>query len=158
MLELGFDYRKFAIEFYSGAVSIGARENTYFRKNNIGLGRIGLRYQSHKWIFNLLSGSSNSSDFSISLLRANVEWMPNRNYRLVFSAINRNLKFDGHVDDDTSQPRFSVDVKSTTLAAYGYMRFKKRYWGGLMLSAENVSTNSQTKLHPKAGALISLSF
>lgn len=158
MLELGFDYKKFAIEFYSGTVSIGARQNDYFRKNTVGLGRVGLRYQSHKWIFNILSGSSSVSDFQISFLRANIEWIPNRNYHFVMSAINRNLKFDGHVDENQSMPRFSVDSKSTTLALYGYMKFKKRYWGGILLSAENVSTNNETKLHPKAGAMVSLSF
>lgn len=158
MLEFGFDYQKFSFELYSGSVSMGARRDDYFSKSLVGLQRVGLRYQTAYWIFNIMGGSGNRDDFRISLLRANVEWTPNKNHHLIFSVIDRKMSFDGHADQDQSKPIFQQESKSLTFAFYGMMRFKKRYWAGALLAAENATIQQQNKVFPKVGALISLSF
>lgn len=158
ILEMGFDYKNYSIEFYANALNMGARSNDYFKKNTVGMTGVGLRYQSHRWILNLISGSGEGEDFKISSLRVNIQWMPNKKHYWILSVINKNSSFSGFVEGNSTQPYFSVDAKSLTLAGYGYWQFKKRYWGGLMLSAESIETLGDRKMHPKMGALIALSF
>ncbi len=166
-VELGFDYGRFALELYpGGVVNIGARENDFFnQKSALSLQKIGIRYQGYHWLFNLIYGSAGAADgFSASLIRANVEWYPDANKRWVLSVLDRKLSFSGP-DAVNSANQFQVAAQSYTGALYGYFRFKKRYWAGGMLAVESVdqsagtsSTTSQSKVYPKAGTTLALSF
>jgi hypothetical protein len=164
-IEFGFDYGKFAVEFYSsGAVNIGAQEGSLFNNGTIGGGRVGLRYQSHSWLLNVIGGGDGGSGFNLSMYRANAEWVPDNMHRFVFSLLQRQLKFTGL--DSNAVAVFSSEADSTTAAAWGYWRFKTRYWFGLMMAVESVKeqygapslTNSENRVFPKAGAMMSLAF
>ncbi|MGZ3721596.1 MAG: hypothetical protein ACXVA9_01615 [Bdellovibrionales bacterium] len=166
LMEFGFDYEKFALELYlGGAASLGAREGDLFKQNNVGVPRVGLRYQNHSWLLNLMGGAGSRDGFTLSFIRANVEWLPNDGHRFVVSAIQRMTKYSGP-DENINDLIFSTQSNSNTLAGYAYWKFKTRYWFGLMASIESLTLkygapdmiNSEKHTYPKGGAMISLSF
>jgi hypothetical protein len=168
MMELGFDYGKFAFEFYpGGALNMAAKHGSYFQQKAAAITRAGIRWQGYKWLLNVIVGGGSRSDsghFTNSLLRVNVEWTPGPAQRYQVSFIARKLHADAQ-DALTSSP-FEVESTSTTFAGYGYFRFKRRYWAGVLAALEHVKTSSgissltdsSTKIYPKLGGLISLSF
>lgn len=168
-VEFGFDYGKMALEFFlGGAIEQSARYGDLFARQNLGLPRVGLSYQGYTWKADVMGGSANSNGQAIHLLRANFEWEPSRNQRFLFSVIDRKLDFSGEDQVGPSHPvlTFQASNDSKTVAAYGYWRFKARYWAGLFLGYEHAilrasqgaNSDQKTLDAPKAGALISLSF
>ena len=164
-LEMGFDYGPWALEFYmAGAIAAGASYQGQFDRTSMNLGRIGLRYQGPRWTLSALGGSSSPSAYSLKFARVNFDWQPNKKWRAQFSAIQRNLTYDGY--EDSTKADFVVDSSSQSFASYIYARFRTRYWAGGLLSVERVNlksgltaaTDQSDKLYPKVGAMISLSF
>jgi hypothetical protein len=167
LLDLGFDYGSFSLEIYpGGVVNMGAEYGDMFdHSQSVPLTRFGLRYQGYRWMLNLIGGSGSVDAFKAVVLRANLEWTISRDRRMVFSVIDRKLNYNNEQIVDLAN-RFQVEGDSTTAAAYGYFRFKKRYWAGGMLAAENVKVSAghastertENKVYPKLGVMTSLSF
>lgn len=168
-LELGFDFGRVSFEFFPGSVAnVGAKYADRFQQQSVSAPRVGIRYQSYRWLADLFAGGSSHSDgttnFSMNLLRLNLEFNYFKNQRYSFSLISRNLSADAH-DSNTAQP-FKVNSSSLTLSAYGQFRFKRRYWAGGLVAVESVNIKSGinsadqsgSQLYPKIGTLISLSF
>ena len=167
-MEFGFDYGRFSLELYPvGAMNMAAQTGAVFRQKNTTLLRAGVRWQGYHWSANLIAGVGHEDDggsFGTTILRANVEWTQSAAQRYEVSLIQRQLSLNGRGDKDGTH--LNVTGDALTLAAYGHLRFKKRYWAGAMLAAESLKVKyglanadqSVNRLHPKAGVLISLSF
>lgn len=163
MIEMGFDYGRFAVEFHmGGATNVGARSNGLFQRDTLGVSKFGFRYQANTWTFNIFGGASDGSRASVGVFRANLEINPVKYRRFAFSFIQRSLDFKG-LDILTNAP-FEVNGESQTFAAYGYWRVKSRYWFGTLLAVENLkvtdnkNSTPNEKIVPKVGVLGSLTF
>ncbi|MGE4131471.1 MAG: hypothetical protein AB7F86_07515 [Bdellovibrionales bacterium] len=157
LMEFGFDYGPFALEFHmGGATNVGARKETLFNNDTLSVPRIGARWQGKTWILNVFGGSGSKGSSTIDLYRANLELARKKYRKFVFSVIHRKLSFNGK--DSTNDTPFTVESTSQTFAGYGYWRIKTRYWAGAMLAAENLEVEGDRKLVPKVGGLFSLSF
>lgn len=165
LVEMGFDYGAWALELYIGsAVAAGAKFGTEFDRVNMMLSRVGLRYQAPRWLFNVQGGSTNPESYGLAFARANFEWQPNKRWRGILSVIHRRMKYDGL--EALNRADFVINSTSDTAAAYFYARFKNRYWAGGLFSLERVTLksgltsadNEESKLYPKLGAMVSLSF
>lgn len=165
MVEIGFDFGAWAIEGYAGsAINVAAQHAGFFEKDTLNLGRVGLRYQAPRWMFNVMGGGASDGGFEMSLFRANFEWQPNTRWRGILTVIQRNLKYSGLGSLDLED--FVVESKSSTVAGYLFGRFRSRYWAGGLVSLERHSLSSglasadgkDDKVFPKVGAMISLTF
>jgi len=167
IVEAGFDYGRMAFEFHlGGATNLGARHGDLFNRGTLAVPKIGLRYQSRTWMLNVFGGSGSRSESKISILRANLEIQERKSRRFLISLIQRGMSFDGP-DSRTPTTTFQVRGKSQTFAAYGYWRYRTRYWIGLMAALEKFDVEasggglpekSDSMVVPKVGALMSLSF
>lgn len=167
-IEFGFDYQRWALELHiAGAENFGARAGDDFRRGSMNLPRFGLRYQRPTWMAHVFGGSNSANFGKLSMMRANLEYTPGRFQRYVFSVIKRDLIFDSLEDTQPGNKLFRVEGDSVTAAAYGYFRFKSRYWFGLSFALESNEFSSQDTagvkrnekhLFPKGAAYLSLSF
>lgn len=171
-LEFGFDYGHFAVEFgLGGAVNAGARVADLFHQETISISSVGLRYQNHSWLFDVFGGSTSQRGFDLGFTRANMQWS-DHNRRFMLSLIQRSIAFSG-IDTDAwgatgnmTASTFATKANSYTAAAWGYWRFKTRYWFGLMAGLESTAlqfgspdlSSSENHLYPKGGGMISLTF
>lgn len=166
-IEMGFDYGRLSLEFFSGAsTDVAVRLGDRFDQSNLGVGKLGLRLYGLKWYLQLISGGSSSYEaYAFHVHRLNFNYRPSANWEFLWSGIHRDLKYDGiHVSGNYDD--FVFESTSLTAAAYIQYRWRGRYWLGAMGAVEKLdhsfgltsASTSESAVLPKVGAMISLSF
>lgn len=165
MIEFGFDYARWSLGISSGGYAIGAKYGGRFDSSKSSISKWTLRYQSYRWIAEIWAAGSSAEDtYSIRFLRLNLFFNPNRDWRITGALINRKVSYDGL--SSPAHDDFLVETTSQTLLGIAEMRFRRRYWVGAMAAIENFESKSglsslsesSSKVYPKGGASISLSF
>lgn len=167
MLELGFDYGRWSIEFSPLMdLQTGALFDGNFVSSSIPLIRAGLRYSGVDFSVNFMAGSGDETDFEngasfnqdMTFFRANYQRKFGRKHKAYASVIYKNV--EGNV---TSA---SFDFTSLSVSGIYEYRYKKRYFFGGLLGIESTqmevtgsSVNSeQSDTHLKIGINSGLRF